>query len=243
MFDTLIIIPAYNEEKNIRNVIAGIQNLCLDMDILVINDGSNDKTETTIRKAGTDVISLPYNLGYGGALQTGFKYAVSKGYRYVIQFDGDGQHTPEYLKKIYDELKKGDVDIVIGSRFMESGSFRAGTLKKIALAFFRILIRQFTGIRITDPTSGLQGLSRRVFGYYSIKGNFPGDYPDADIIIHMLKCSYKIREIPVIIRQRAEGKSMHSGIKPVYYLVKVFLSILISLLRDKLNRRSSEYYE
>jgi glycosyltransferase involved in cell wall biosynthesis len=234
MFKALIIIPAYNEESNIGKVLAGIRDKNIDADVLVVNDGSIDRTEEIALSENAKVISLPYNLGYGSALQTGFKYAVSKGYDYIIQFDGDGQHDPENIKAIMNELLTGDADIVIGSRFLGNCSLNMGYMKKVAIALFRSLIKKLGKTVITDPTSGLQGLSRNVFKYYSMKGNFPGDYPDADLLIHMTRCKFRVREIPANIRQRDNGRSMHSGLKPIYYFIKVLLSILIFLLREKI---------
>jgi len=158
--DCLVIIPAYNEEQNIGNTLKKIRELHKNLDILVINDGSKDKTEAVVKEAGEMVITLPYNLGYGGALQTGFKYAMSRGYDYIVQFDADGQHDPGDILLILDQLKTGSTDIVIGSRFLGRGSFKAGILKKMAITVFRFLIKISTGVKITDPTSGLQGLTR-----------------------------------------------------------------------------------
>jgi len=240
MFKALIIIPAYNEERNIGKVLAGIRDLKIDADVLVVNDGSTDKTEEIALRENAKVISLPYNLGYGSALQTGFKYAVLNEYDYIIQFDGDGQHDPENIKVIINQLLTGEADIVIGSRFLGNCSYNIGYMKKIAIALFRLLIKKLGKAVITDPTSGLQGLTRNVFKYYSMKGNFPSDYPDADILIHMIRCKYRVREIPANIRQRDNGKSMHSGLKPIYYFVKVLLSILVVVLRDKISSRGCE---
>jgi len=140
-------------------VLKEIRSSGVSEDIMVINDGSSDKTGMVAREAGEMVINLPYNLGYGGALQTGFKYASTMGYKYVIQFDADGQHDPEDIKIIMEQLRTGIPDIVIGSRFLGRGAFRAGVLKMGAIAVFRCLIKISTGVRITDPTSGLQGLT------------------------------------------------------------------------------------
>jgi len=240
MFDTLVIIPAYNEEENISKVLSGIHCLSPDADILVINDGSTDKTESIVQNHKCALISLPFNLGYGNALQTGFKYAVAKGYDYIIQFDADGQHDPESIPLIMRELKKNDVDIVIGSRFLDKSPFKLGLSKGLAISFFRLIIKMTTGVKITDPTSGLQGLTKRAFSFYSRKGNFPSDYPDADILIQMLRNSYRIREIPVDIRERNGGKSMHSSLKPIYYCIKVLMSICVVLLRLKFFKESCE---
>lgn len=233
MPDTLVIIPAYNEEHNIGKVLKDIEDTIADVDILVVNDGSSDKTGNIVRALGIDVISLPYNLGYGGALQTGFKYAVLNSYKYVIQFDADGQHDPEDITKIQSELRKGTADIVIGSRFLGGGSLKTGFVKRVAISLFRFLIRYYTGQRITDPTSGLKGLTRRTFSHYAIMGNYPDDFPDADILIQMIRSKYRVQEVPADMYIRDSGRSMHSGLRPIYYLIKILLCIVIVLLREK----------
>jgi glycosyltransferase involved in cell wall biosynthesis len=234
----LVIIPAYNEEKNIDEVLKKIIELGIKMDIVVINDGSRDNTLKIVRQNNVKVISNPFNLGYGGALQTGFKYAVIKGYKYIIQFDADGQHQVQDIELIRKELEKGDIDIVVGSRFIGKGSFKAGFFKRRVIKLMRFLIKASTGTAVTDPTSGLKGLSQRTFTYYSNMGSFPYDYPDADILIKMLKLKYKVREIPIDVLQRDSGTSMHSGLKPVVYVLKVLLSIFIVLLRDLIEKET-----
>lgn len=228
----LIIIPAYNEEKNIGSVLDEISNLSLDLDIVVINDGSVDKTKEIVEEKNIKVISHPYNLGYGAALQTGFKYAAKNQYEYIIQFDGDGQHYGKYIEEMKNEIEKDEYDIVVGSRFVGNKEYKIEFLKKIVIRYMRSVIKTFTGTKITDPTCGFKGYKRKVFTYYSLFSNFPSDYPDADIIIDMLRHKFKIKEIPITIRQRTYGKSMHSGIKPLIYLMKINLSIFIVLLRD-----------
>jgi glycosyltransferase involved in cell wall biosynthesis len=232
----LIIIPAYNEEKNIDKVLKKIISSGIDMDILVINDGSRDNTVDIVKRNNIKVISNPFNLGYGGALQTGFKYAVTKGYQFVIQFDADGQHQVQDILTIKTELEKGEADIVIGSRFIGKGNFKTGFLKKVVIDLMRFLIKASTGTVVTDPTSGLKGLSKRTYTYYSKMGGFPNDYPDADLLIAMLKLKYKIKEVPIDVLQRDFGTSMHSGLKPVIYIMKVLLSIFIVQLRHLLKK-------
>lgn len=229
----LILIPAYNEEKNIGRVMREIRGARILEDILVINDGSADKTASIVEEAGERVVSLPYNLGYGGALQTGFKYAAGKGYKYVIQFDADGQHDPKDLEVILELLETGKPDIVIGSRFMGRSSFYTGILKKLAIGVFRFLIKFSTGVRITDPTSGLQGLSQRAYRHYAVLGNYPEDFPDADTLIYMILSGYRVEEFPANIRERHSGKSMHSGFRILYYFIKMLVSIFVVLLRKK----------
>ncbi|RNC62973.1 MAG: Undecaprenyl-phosphate mannosyltransferase [Candidatus Dichloromethanomonas elyunquensis] len=228
----LIIIPAYNEEKNITKVLHGIFQHCPSCDVLVVNDGSKDSTSQTAKKEGVFVIDHLYNIGYGGALQTGFKYAVTCGYEFVIQFDADGQHDPKDILKIIEYLETKDYDIVIGSRFLND-SAKVGLLKEIAIKYFSLLIKVFAGKKITDPTSGLQGLNNHVFSYYAIMGNFPEDFPDADTLIHMLKRNCRVIEIPANIRERMSGESMHIGMKTIYYFFKMLVSIAVVVLKDK----------
>ena len=236
MNDFLIVIPAYNESMNISSVLDSIDNLKLNIDVLVVNDGSLDNTEEIVMKKGHKIISLPINLGYGMACQTGFKYAVQKEYKYVIQFDGDGQHSPEDIPVLMETLYKGNCDIVIGTRFLSEKSFKIGTLKKIAIGILKFFIKISTGQKITDPSSGFQGLNNKAFSYYSIKNNYPEDFPDADVIINMLQHGFTIKEVPATFLEREAGESMHSGLKPIYYFAKMTLSIFIIVIRNKLNK-------
>lgn len=230
----LIIIPAYNEEKNIGGVIKDIRRLNYDVDILVINDASKDNTEHVVLENDEKVINHLYNLGYGGALQTGFKYAVSMGYEYVIQFDGDGQHDPESIQTIIAPLLSGQYDIVIGSRFLVNSAYRVSIFKKFAIGLFRWFIKISTNEIVSDPTSGLQGLNRKTFSYYSRMGNFPSDFPDADTLIHMLIRNYRVIEVPVFMKERLFGQSMHGGFKSIIYGIKMVISISVVLLRARL---------
>lgn len=229
--EALIVIPAFNEEKNISNVLSELSKSCMACDVVVINDGSKDATSFIARQEGVTVIDHIYNIGYGGALQTGFKFAVLHDYEYVIQFDGDGQHSPEDIHKILAKLKTDSCDIVIGSRFL-SPTGKVGLMKRIAIQCFRNLIKFFTGATITDPTSGLQGLNRKVFSYYAKMGNYPEDFPDADTLIHMLRKKYRVCEIPANIRDRMSGESMHIGLKTLFYFIKMLVSIIVVVIRD-----------
>lgn len=242
MHDTLIIIPAFNEEKNIGGVLRELHTYAkrLAVDILVVNDGSVDNTAAITGQAGAIVISLPFNLGYGGALQTGFKYAVQHHYRYAVQFDADGQHDPLSLQSIISSLRDEKADIVIGSRFLAHGSFRIGILKKTVIRVLQLLIKLATGVWITDPSSGLKGLSARTFHYFAKQGNFPNDYPDADVIIHMLLSNYRVIEVGACMRSRQAGKSMHSGLKPLFYLYVMAASMLIAVLHNRTKMKGSE---
>lgn len=239
--DIIIVIPAYNEEGNIGKLIQTVREKLHDIDILVIDDGSADRTARAAEKAGAIVVRLPFNMGYGAALQTGFKYALRKRYRYVIQMDADGQHDPDSVKILLNEIKKEDVDVVIGSRFMdEKSSYNAPLVRKIGIGLFAKIASIVTGFTVSDPTSGFQALNRDALRFYA-SPYYPVDYPDADVIIMLHRAGLRVKEVSVVMHNRLEGTSMHSGIlKPMYYVFKMFLSMFVTLLRkDKFVRRIS----
>lgn len=232
--ELLIIIPAYNEEKTIGSLLDSLKGseIASISDILVMNDASTDKTESVAKEHGATVINHVVNLGYGNGLQVGYKYAVKKGYRYLLQLDADGQHDICNAMWLYNRIKTADEngkypDIVIGSRYMEgSAEYNPGVVKKFAYSLFRGIIRLFTGKRISDPTSGLQIISRRAFTFYSKFSNFDDKYPDANMLLQMLLLGYRIEEIPAVMHYRTTGKSMHSGMKPFIYMFRMTYSII-----------------
>lgn len=239
MKDTLIVIPAFNEEKGIERVLEGLEGFDDRADVLVVNDGSIDSTFEILNRHKELFVSHPINLGYGAALQTAYKYASAKGYKYVVQYDADGQHHPDDLRQLISEIREDVVDVVIGSRVLGDSSYFPGIRKSIALFWFKAMIRIFTGQKITDPTSGLKGLSHRAFTYYGASPIFPNDFPDADTIIHMLFQGFKIQEFPIRSRRREEGTSMHSGMfKQAVYIMKVTLSIMAILINHWVKDRS-----
>lgn len=227
----LIILPAYNEAENIAKVILRVKEVLPSDDILVINDNSSDNTAEISLGSGAKVLSLMMQMGYGVALQTGYKYAENLGYKYILQLDADGQHEPDYLKNILSELQNGNADVVIGSRFLHAESYNPPLVRKIGMSIFSFLCSIATGQKITDVTSGFLGFKNTVLEFLT-SDYFPVDYPDADAIIMMHKNGYKIKEIPVLMKANAK-KTMHSGVKPFYYVFKMFLSILVTLLRKK----------
>lgn len=232
--ELLIIIPAYNEGKNIG---AFLKQLCVPefvriADILVINDASTDDTAAIAHRMGCIVISGIYNLGYGSGLQVGYKYAADRGYRYVIQMDGDGQHDVCNVKGLYEKLQEKQCDIVLGSRFLEgSVTYPVSAVKKVAYVWFRFLIRMGTGVKISDPTTGLQGLNRKAFSFYAGFNHFDDKYPDANMLMQMLLLGYQVEEIPAVMHERTEGVSMHSGLKPILYMFRMVFSMLAVWLR------------
>ena len=239
--ELLIIIPAYNEGENIGRVLNQLESLEMsrEADILVINDASTDSTNWIVKEMQYPMISQVFNMGYGSALQTGYKYAVRRGYKYVIQMDGDGQHDVCNIPVIYQKLKEEDEDgrcpdIVLGARFRkDSADFPVSWPKKVAYVMFRFLIRLFTGEKLSDPTTGLQGLSRKAFLYYSKFNHFDDKYPDANMLILMLLIRFKVVEVPAVMHTRTAGVSMHSGLKPFWYMLRVMYSMLIIVFRVK----------
>ena len=232
MESTLIIIPVYNEEKNILRVIQDIKKKTHHMDILVVNDGSSDKTQSVLERSGVKIISLSYHLGYGVALQTGYKYALEKGYDYVIQMDRDGQHDPSSIEDLLTEVKGGDIDVAIGSRFLSNKKYRTSFARKLGMKLFGSIASLIMGQEVTDPTSGFQALNKKVIKFYG-SDVFPCDYPDADAIIMLHRAGFIIKEIPVIMHYDNRSKSMHGGLGICYYIFKMFLSIFVTLLREK----------
>jgi glycosyltransferase involved in cell wall biosynthesis len=235
--NVLIVIPAYNEERNISSLLGNIRQTISEADILVIDDGSTDRTARVAEKAGALVVKLPFNMGYGAAVQTGFKYALMKRYQYVVQMDADGQHDPDSIHALLDEIRHEDVDVVIGSRFLGNKVYKAPFVRRMGISMFGKIASIITGQHSTDPTSGFQALNRDAVRFYA-SPYYPVDYPDADVLIMLHRAGLRIREIPVTMHARKVGKSMHSGLKPLYYIFKMFLSMFVTLLRkDRFVRR------
>jgi glycosyltransferase involved in cell wall biosynthesis len=233
----LVIIPAYNEEARITDVIKGVLQYLSDADILIVDDASTDHTRDVAHRSGVKVVSHPFNLGYGSALQTGYQYALSRGYEELVQLDGDGQHDPSFLPELLKAIRKGEADISIGSRFLEtkgigSGgqSYRAPFMRRAGMKLFGTITSLIIRQKITDPTSGYQAMNWKVLKWVS-SDKFPCDYPDADVIIMLRRSGFRIREVPVRMFENRDKRSMHSGWKPVYYIFKMFLSIFVTLMR------------
>jgi glycosyltransferase involved in cell wall biosynthesis len=233
----LVIIPAYNEEGRIGGVIQGILHPLPSADILVVDDASTDLTREEALHAGAKVASHPVNLGYGAALQTGYQYALEKGYEEVVQMDGDGQHDPASSLHLLSPIRKKEADIAIGSRFLipkgigsDRPPYQAPFLRKLGMRLFGAITSFLIKQRVTDPTSGYQAMNRKVLEWVSTD-QFPCDYPDADVIIMIHRAGFRIQEVPVQMFESLDGKSMHSGWKPIYYVFKMFLSIFVTLMR------------
>ncbi len=226
----LIIIPAFNEEGNIKSVIKSIREASLDFDIIVINDCSTDDTETVAKSLNVDVISLPLNLGIGGAVQTGFQYAYNNNYDIAIQIDGDGQHNPKYIKELIGPLSKGDADVVNGSRFIDKKGFQSKFFRRLGIRFFQLLINILVRCNITDSTSGFRAYNAKAIEL--LKDRYPIDFPEPEAIIILKKRKFRIIEVPVEMENRTAGISSISTFKSIYYMVKVTISIIVEFLRS-----------
>lgn len=230
----LAIVPAFNEADNIGRVIADLRSLPLAMDILVINDGSHDMTSVAARDTGQAmVIDLSNNLGIGGAVQTGFKFAARNGYEVAFQFDGDGQHLASEVPRLLARLAEGDVSMVIGSRFLgPTAGYRASLVRRLGIGVFEGVNSLLIGRRITDNTSGFRAYDRRAIEFLS--RHYPVDYPEPEAVIMLGKNGFAIAEIETCMAERKAGTSSIAGIKGVYYMVKVLLAVLMTSLRKPL---------
>jgi glycosyltransferase involved in cell wall biosynthesis len=232
----LIIIPAYNEERNIRNVIKTIKDYNSHYECLVINDGSGDDTQHEAEANGlATVIELPSNLGIGGAVQTGFKYALYNDFDYAIQFDGDGQHLASEIPKILSPLQADNFDVCIGSRFIEKTlGFQSTFMRRIGIRIFEGMSHLLIAKRITDSTSGFRAYNKQAIAFLAT--NYPTDYPEPETVILLGKNDFRISEVSVEMIERQGGESSISGLKSAHYMVKVILAMLMTAWRQKIRR-------
>lgn len=226
---SIVIIPAYNEEKSIVKTVQDICEHAPEFDYVIINDCSTDHTLSVCREHHLHVLNLPVNLGIGGAVQTGFLYAYKNGYDYAIQFDGDGQHDAKYLQEMCDYMIEQNADMLIGSRFLEKEGFQSTGMRRFGIRYFSALIKLLTGQKITDPTSGMRMINRDILAMYS--ESYPKDYPEPESVVAIINSGKKVMEYPVIMRKRMEGTSSISPLKSIYYMIKVSLAIFLEMLR------------
>ena len=229
---TLVIIPAHNEAANLGQVLAEIAALKLPLDVLVVDDNSTDETVSVALQAGARVQRLPCKLGYGGAVQAGFKYAVHYGYDFAVLMDADGQHAASSILALLRAVQEREADLALGSRFLGRMEYRADFVRRVGMSFFSRLVSRIAGRRITDPTSGFQAMNRAVMTFFATD-NYPVDFPDADTILLLHFAGFRLEEVPVLMRSRMSGESMHSSWKPIYYISKMLLSMLVVLLRQQ----------
>lgn len=223
----LIIIPAYNEEENIKETVEKIEKHNEKLDYVVINDGSTDNTEKILRENNINHIKLINNLGIGGAVQTGYKYAYENGYDIAIQFDGDGQHDVNYVKKICNPIINGQADMCIGTRYLDKSSskFQSTFMRRLGANIISIFIRIFAGKKITDPTSGFRAVNKKVIKEFA--QNYPTEYPEPESTVSLLVNGYNVEEVPVSMNERKGGVSSIRLWKTADYMVKVVLAIIV----------------
>ena len=228
----MAIIPALNEAQRVGAVIADLRRAVPGLDVLVVNDGSSDDTEAVARRAGARVVSHPYRLGYGAALQTGYLYALRGGYERALQIDGDGQHDASRASALLDVVREDRADVALASRFLAGRPLAMPLARRIGSATLRRLGRLLAGIRCTDPTSGFRAFDRRALVLLA-SDDFPHDYPDMDVLIRLRFAGIRIAEIPATVRERSGGTSMHSGLRPLYYAYKVALASVMAAIRGR----------
>lgn len=227
--DILILIPAYNEEDSIKNVISDVRKSLPGVDIVVVNDGSSDKTAEAAASQGVFVLSHDVNLGIGATVQTGLKFARLKNYKIAVQVDGDGQHEASDLPRVIMPILRNEVDLCIGSRFLGASVFMSTFTRRIGITFFSVLNFLLTGKWITDPTSGFRAMNAQVIEFFS--EHYPADYPEPEVLVTLYKKEFKIGEVPVVMKARTTGISSISFHRAVYYMFKVTFSMLMDVFR------------
>ncbi|MGQ9595038.1 MAG: glycosyltransferase family 2 protein [Anaerolineae bacterium] len=226
----VILMPAYNEAANIASVMDEVRRAVGPVDLVVVDDASRDDTAALARARGAVVLRHPCNLGYGGAVQTGFRYAVERGYEFAVLMDADGQHDPRDIPALLRAVQSGEADVAVGSRYLGRMEYRAGWLRQAGTWVFRQVASLALRKRVTDPTSGFQALNARVLRFLAWD-NYPTDFPDTDVLVHLHLAGFRVQEVPVTMRERMAGVSMHSAWRAFYYVAKMFLSILMVFLR------------
>ncbi len=231
----LIIVPAYNEAAAIGHVAGEIRAVLPGVPVLVIDDCSLDSTAAVARAAGAQVMSLPHHLGLGGAVQAGYKLAFELGFEYVIRLDGDGQHDPAYIPKIFEALRTSGCQMVIGSRFVDGSLNPLSIPRALGIRFFRFVLRPILGKTVRDPTSGFVGVNRAALHVFS--KSFPLEYPEIEALVVLQRKAFAFHEVPCRMRRRLAGKSTITGLKPFYYICHVLLGVFVNVLKYEGRRR------
>lgn len=222
----LVIIPAYNEQDNIEKTIQDVKAHMPEADYIVVNDCSSDGTRAILQKTHAAYLDLPFNLGIGGGVQTGYRYALEQGYDIAIQFDGDGQHDASYIKDLIAPIESGQADVAIGSRFVKNEGFQSSILRRFGIRFLSGLIKLLCGVKVKDVTSGMRAVNREMIEKFS--HNYSQDYPEPEAILFSGLVNAKIVEVPVQMRERQGGTSSINVVRSVYYMVKVSIALVIT---------------
>jgi glycosyltransferase involved in cell wall biosynthesis len=225
----LVIVPVFNESGSIRKVICRLKRAMPEYDVLVVDDGSTDDTVRQV-PGGIPVVSLPFNLGIGGAMQTGYRYAALHGYDVAVQVDGDGQHRPSEVRRLVEHLAGGEVDLVVGSRFLEETRYKQSFVRRIGSLVLRGIIRVLVGMDLTDCTSGFRAANRRVIVAFAHW--YPEDYPEPEVILLLRRAGYRVGELAVRMRHRRTGRSSIGLWHGMFYVLKVTVCLLLDLVRD-----------
>ncbi len=225
----LVIVPAYNEEKSLPGVIQDLRESIPLADVLVVNDGSKDATSLVARESGVSVLDLPFNLGIGGAVQSGYLYALRNNYDIAVQFDGDGQHVGKEIIKLLHPLEAGAADMVIGSRFLIPGAYNTPVFRSVGIWIFSFVLSRAMGTSVTDSTSGFRAANRSVIEFFA--RNYPDDYPEVESLVLLHKVKKRMLEVPVTMRGRTGGKSSITPLRSLYYMAKVLIAVLIDLMK------------
>jgi glycosyltransferase involved in cell wall biosynthesis len=225
---TCVVVPAFNEGRSIEKVVLAIGEHMPGATIVVVNDGSKDDTEEQARAAGALVLSLAVNLGIGGAVQTGYKFALAQGFSFAVQIDGDGQHEPSETYHLIEQLLAGDADIVIGSRWLGRGNYVAPRNRRFGMKFLESLVSFRAGTRFTDTTSGFRALNRRAIALFA--EHYPTDYPEVESILLARHFGLHVKEVPVMMKAREHGHSSIRGIKTLYFMVRITIALLLGVV-------------
>jgi glycosyltransferase involved in cell wall biosynthesis len=227
----IAIVPALNEEATIMSVVEEIRTFDDGFEILVIDDGSHDRTAQVARAAGARVLRLPFNLGIGGAVQTGFRYAFENGFDLAVRVDGDGQHDPSQLAAVIEPVVRGEADIAVGSRYLGSSGdgYRSSVTRRVGIRLLARIVSLLTRQRITDPTSGFQALNRKAITLFA--ADYPHDYPEVEAIVLVERHRLRLVEVPIAMRSRAAGESSIRTLSSVYYMIKVLLALFVGTFR------------
>ena len=225
----IAIVPAFNEERNIGRVVAELRDFDPGIDVVVISDGSVDGTAGIAEAAGARVLRLPFNLGIGGAVQTGFQYAWENGYDLAVRCDGDGQHVPAELAHVVTPVLDGVADIAVGSRFVGGDGYRSSATRRVGIRLLALVVSAIARQRVTDTTSGFQALNRRALGLFA--ADYPHDYPEVEGMVMTIKHRLRLVEVPVRMREREHGRSSITALRSIYYMAKVLTALFVGLFR------------
>ena len=227
----IALVPALNEEGTIASVVAELRAYDAELEILVIDDGSHDRTAEIARAAGARVLRLPFNLGIGGAVQTGFRYAFENDFDLAVRVDGDGQHDASQLAAVVDPVLRGDTDIAVGSRYLgtRADGYRSSTTRRLGIRILARVVSLLTREPITDPTSGFQALNRKAIALFA--ADYPHDYPEVEAIVLVRRHRLRLLEVPIAMRPRVVGRSSIRTLASVYYMVKVLLALFVGAFR------------